>query len=130
MRPDSVDSQGKLSRAAPYAELFRAAFGDATIDNDRLARALEQYLLTLTSADSKFDRVLAGQESLTPQEQRGFELFNTERDPRRGLLGADCFHCHGGALFQSQTFANNGLGNEGSDPGRANVTGKPGDIGK
>ncbi|HUA66456.1 MAG TPA: hypothetical protein VME24_11450 [Alphaproteobacteria bacterium] len=57
---------------------------------------LENYLLTLTSFNAKFDRVLRGQETFTAQEQRGFVLFSTEYDPRRGQYGADCFHCHGG----------------------------------
>src|SRR5204863_126755 len=41
-----------------------------------------------------------------------------------------CFHCHGGPLFQSQSFANNGLDSEFNDLGRFAVTGKEGDKGK
>src|SRR5262249_53097134 len=40
------------------------------------------------------------------------------------------FHCHGGPLLQSQTFANNGLDAEPKDLGSALVTGKEGDKGK
>jgi cytochrome c peroxidase len=57
-------------------------------------------------------------------------LFSTEYDPRRGQFGADCFHCHGGPLFQSQAFANNGLDEHSADPGRAKVTGNVRDEGK
>ncbi len=90
----------KLARAGDdYPALFRAAFGTQDITSEKISLALENYLLTLTSFDSKFDRVLAGDEKFTPQEQRGFELFSTEYDPRRGQYGADCFHCHGGPLF-------------------------------
>ncbi len=113
-----------------YPALFKAAFGSTEITAEKIALALENYLLTLTSFDSKFDRVLAGREKFTPQEQRGFELFSTEYDPRRGQFGADCFHCHGGPLFQSQSFANNGLDSTFSDPGRERVTGKSSDLGK
>ncbi len=113
-----------------YHGLFEAAFGSSEITSEKIALALENYLLTLTSFDSKFDHVLAGQEKFTAQEQRGFELFSTEYDPRRGQYGADCFHCHGGPLFQSQAFANNGLDATFSDIGRAKVTGKNYDIGK
>ena len=67
---------------------------------------------------------------MTEEEKRGFQLFSTEYDPRRGQFGADCFHCHGGALFQSQTFANNGLDSEFADIGRAKVTGRESDTGK
>ena len=113
-----------------YAGLFEAAFGSPEITAEKIALALENYLLTLTSFDAKFDRVLRGEETFTPDEQRGFELFSTEYDPRRDQFGADCFHCHGGPLFQSQTFANNGLDNTGSDLGREKVTGKASDRGK
>lgn len=121
----------KLARAKDgYPALFTAAFGSSEITVKKIALALENYLLTLTSFDSKFDRVLLGEEKFTPEEQRGFELFSTEYDPRRGQFGADCFHCHGGPLFQSQAFANNGLDDSFSDPGREKVTGKASDLGK
>jgi cytochrome c peroxidase len=113
-----------------YPALFTAAFGVPDITAEKISLALENYLLTLTSFDAKFDRVLRGEETFTPDEQRGFELFSTEYDPRRGQFGADCFHCHGGPLFQSQAFANNGMDGAFTDPGREQVTGKPADRGK
>jgi cytochrome c peroxidase len=115
---------------AHYASLFSAAFGSPEITAEKISLALENYLLTLTSFDAKFDRVLSGKEKFTSEEQRGFELFSTEYDPRRNQFGADCFHCHGGMLFQSQNFANNGLDTEFSDIGREKVTGKVSDRGK
>src|SRR6185436_2934770 len=105
--------------ATDYPALFTAAFGSPEITPEKIGLALENFLLTLTSFDSKFDRAMRGEPvSLTDQEQRGFELFFTEYDPRRGQFGADCFHCHGGPLFQSQAFANNGLDSQPADPGR------------
>ncbi len=115
---------------SPYPDLFAKAFGTPEINSDRLARALEQFLLTQVSYHSKFDRSLLGETTLTLEEKRGFELFQTEYDPRRGQFGADCFHCHGGPLFQSQSFANNGLDTEAKDIGRMGVTGRAGDRGK
>ena len=120
----------KLAKDAGYSDLFTAAFGSPEITAQKISLALENYLLTLTSFDSKFDRVLRGQGKFTQEEQRGFQLFSTEYDPRRGQYGADCFHCHGGPLFQSQGFANNGLDDLFTDPGREKVTGKPSDLGK
>jgi cytochrome c peroxidase len=113
-----------------YPVLFTAAFGSPQITAEKIALALENYLLTLTSFDSKFDRVQRGLEKFTPEEQRGFELFSTEYDLRRGQFGADCFHCHGGPLFQSQSFANNGLDNTFPDLGRGKINGKKSDDGK
>jgi len=123
---------GKLraSVAPDYSDLFARAFGTADITADRVARVLEQFLLVQVSHDSKLDRVLEGRAEFTEAEKRGFELFHTEYDPRRGQFGADCFHCHGGPLFQSQSFANNGLDATFRDPGRAAVTRQAGDAGK
>jgi cytochrome c peroxidase len=120
----------KLEEKNDYRVLFSQAFGSAEITSDRIARALEQFLLTKVSCDSKFDRVLNGEAKFSEEEQRGFELFNTEYDPRHEQFGADCFHCHGGPLFQSQTFANNGLDSNCIDGGRFEVTKKESDKGK
>jgi cytochrome c peroxidase len=113
-----------------YPALFIAAFGSPEITAEKIALALENYLFTLTSFNAKFDRVLRSEEKFTPDEQRGFELFSTEYDPRRGQFGADCFHCHGGPLFQSQAFANNGSDAAFTDIGREKVTGRASDRGK
>ena len=121
---------GKRKAEMDYPALFTVAFGSPEITAEKISLALENYLLTLTSFDSKFDRVLRGEEKFTAAEQRGFELFSTEYDPRRGQFGADCFHCHGGPLFQSQAFANNGSDGALVDNGREKITGKAGDRGK
>jgi len=101
---------------------FEKAFGTPEITPQRIGLALENFLLTLTSHDSKFDRAMRGEEKLTPEEQRGFELFMMEREPRMGSLGADCFHCHGGPLFTDHQFRNNGLPIDAKDLGRFQVT--------
>jgi cytochrome c peroxidase len=121
----------KLKANSHYPMRFADAFGSKEITADRVARALEQFLLTQVSADSKLDRALRGEVTLTTAEKRGFELFHTEYDPSRQQYGADCFHCHGGPLFQNVTFANNGLDlSFETDPGRFGVTQQPGDLGK
>ncbi|GAA5481529.1 MbnP family protein [Haloferula sargassicola] len=114
-----------------YGPRFAAAFGSPGVTNERLGLAFEQFLLSLVSQHSRFDRALAGETEFTPQEKRGFQLFVTENDPARGLRGADCFHCHGGALFTDHDFHNNGLDETFEhDRGRAEVTGNDADLGK
>lgn len=113
-----------------YPALFERAFGSRQITAEKVGLAIEAFVLTLTSFDSKFDRAVKGEAQLTAAEQRGFQLFSTEYDPRREQYGADCFHCHGGPLFQSQSFANNGLDTDFKDLGRAKVTGNAADRGK
>ena len=112
----------KLSGLEGYAAEFERAFGAAEITPERVGLALENFLLTLTSHDSKFDRAQRGEVKLTADEQRGFELFNMEREPRLGAMGADCFHCHGGPLFTDHQFRNNGLAITEADTGRHVVT--------
>ncbi len=121
---------GEQNGQQNYPALFTAAFGSPEVTAEKISLALENYLLTLTSFNAKFDRVVRGEETFTAAEQRGFELFSTEYDPRRGQFGADCFHCHGGPLFQSQAFANNGSDGAFTDIGREKVTRKASDRGK
>lgn len=120
----------KLAQDSEYPGLFRRAFGAPEIDAAKLAKALEQFLLTLISQESKFDRAARKVETLTAEEQRGLQLFVTENDPRRNLRGADCFHCHGGNLFTNHQFHNNGLSLEAADSGRFAVTHQEEDRGK
>ncbi len=108
----------KLRATEVYPRLFNEAFGSSEITSERLALALENFLLSRLSQDSKFDRAMRGEEKLTELEQRGFDLFMTEREPRLGSLGGDCFHCHGGPLFTDHQFRNNGLAIDESDLGR------------
>jgi cytochrome c peroxidase len=119
---------GKLSTSPEEVRLFSQAFGSPGITAEKVSLALEQYLLTLTARDSRFDRAFAGTARLSDEEKRGFELFMTEYEPRTGQNGADCFHCHGGALFSDHQFHDNGL--DGVAPGRAKITGSSGDAGK
>jgi cytochrome c peroxidase len=109
---------------------FTKAFGSPGISSERIAKALEQHLLTLISQDSKFDRALRKLETLSASEARGLQLFVTEFDPKRGLRGADCFHCHGGMLFSDFQHHNNGLRLTAMDLGRMEVTGQAADRGK
>jgi cytochrome c peroxidase len=130
MHADPANVVAILARDREIGKKFTAAFGTPDITAGRIALALEQYLLTQVSADSRFDRAIQGKVALTEEEKRGFALFATEYDPARGQHGADCFHCHGGLLFTDYAYKNNGLGLVASDEGRTRVTGGPDDRGK
>ncbi|MFN7562660.1 MAG: MbnP family protein [Prosthecobacter sp.] len=119
-----------IAKLQNEGEAFQKAFGTPEITADRLAAALEQFLLTLVSQDSKYDRAARKVAELNESEKRGLQLFVTEFDPKRGLRGADCFHCHGGTLFVSSQFANNGLDLAAHDIGRMAVTKNAADRGK
>ena len=123
--PNAIAS---LQATSTYPTLFYAAFGTSIIDSNLVTKALSQFERTLISANSKFDRFLLGQESLTLNEINGFAIFD---DPDRG----DCAHCHGSAnnpLWTDNLFHNNGLDDDASfvDLGRALITGDPNDNAK
>ncbi len=115
-----------LQKTDDYPELFYKAFGSREITFVNIEKAIAQFVRSLVSADSKFDRYLSGEEELTEDEMAGYELFCTEE-------GADCFHCHGGgglALMTTNLFYNNGLDDEFNDPeDRSAVTGNHWDRG-
>jgi cytochrome c peroxidase len=119
-----------------YPQMFWDAFGDDVITEDLAVKAIAQFIRTMISSDSKFDRYRRGQTQLTNQEYMGYQLFLKEGgDPENnpgGEFGADCFHCHGeaGLQFSDYLFHNNGLDPSfEDDPGRVNVTGWPLDSG-
>jgi len=130
MHQSLAASVEKLQATRAYPGLFAKAFGSPGINAERLGLALEQFLLTLISGDSKFDRAMREEGKLTDQEQRGLDLFVLEFDPARGQFGADCFHCHGNELFTNNQFKNNGLDSIFADPGRQSATGRTTDAGK
>lgn len=99
-----------------YKTMFFEAFGVVAFDSTHAAKALSQFLRTMVSSNSKYDRVIQGEEAFTIQEQAGFDSFNA-------LTGGDCFHCHGGALTTDFSYKNNGLDEFPDDTARGLVTG-------
>jgi cytochrome c peroxidase len=100
-----------------YRQLFYEAFQTIEPDSTHAAKALAQFLRTMISSNSKYDRVLNDPSvSFTPMENAGFDSFNS-------LTGGDCFHCHGGILGTDFSYKNNGLDQNPVDTGRGLVTG-------
>ncbi len=123
----SVDkSVAMIASLDMYKPLFKAAFGDETVTYDRISKAIAQFVRTLVSSNSKFDRVLRGEEQFSSAERNGLILFTTES-------GADCFHCHGTSgnpLMTTHLFYNNALDSVFNDPrDRYAYTGIPSDKG-
>ncbi len=109
-----------------YPPLFGEAFGSNKVTFKNIERAIAQFVRTLISANSKFDKYMRGEEQLTQSELHGYVLFTTEE-------GADCFHCHGGfgnPLFTTNLFYNQGMDSVFNAPqDRFSVTGDPMDHG-
>lgn len=109
-----------------YPELFEKAFGSSQITFTHIEKAIAQFIRTLISANSRFDKYMRGELQLSPSELNGYVLFTTEE-------GADCFHCHGGfgnPLFTTHLYYNDGKDTLFTDPmDRFSITGDPMDIG-
>jgi cytochrome c peroxidase len=130
------DVMEKIIADTSYMRLFAMIFSTTDIDSTHVAKAIAQFLRTVVSSDSKFDKWRRGEATLTASEFSGYELFITEGgDPevgQGGLWGADCFHCHpiAGMQFSDYDLHNNGLDSVFTDLGRGEVTGNPADYGK
>ncbi len=123
----------KLSVDPLYTDQFIRAFGDDKITEDRMGLAMEQFMLSIVSHDSKYDKWVAGEVQLSESEERGRQLYFTEFNPFfPDQSGADCEHCHGGINFENDAYMNNGLDVDVdiSDLGRELVTNNSNDRGK
>jgi cytochrome c peroxidase len=108
-----------------YRSQFIRAFEDGAINELNISLALEAFMMSIVSDDSKYDRYLAGTATLTESEERGRVLFFSEYNeffPETS--GADCAHCHSGTNFENDLYMNNGLDAEVdfTDLGRYDVT--------
>lgn len=118
-----------------YWALFNKAFGRPSgFTQEKIVKALSQFLRTLISYNSKFDRfVLGDQSALSPEEYEGYQIF---LDNNRG----DCFHCHIDLTYltmanQIKMVANNALDSvatldDFADKGLGVITGNPNDNGR
>lgn len=115
----------KLILDKKYRDQFKRAFGTNEITTERISLALESFMLSIVSDNSKFDRYLAGLETLTDSEERGRILFYGEYNQYFPTTsGADCAHCHSGNNFENDLYMNNGLDEDAQfiDFGRENAT--------
>jgi len=105
----------KLQQSSKYRELFYSAFNDSLITGEHTLKAISQFLLTLISANSKYDKVMRKEPniSFTEREVKGYELFK-----------ANCASCHKEPLFTNNEFENNGLEPDKflNDGGRIKIT--------
>lgn len=103
--PDFNDLITELEALPYYEPLFTAAFGDATITEDRIQKALSQFVRSIQSFDSKYDigRAQAPNDgapfqNFTAQENQGKNLFLTppQFNPQGQRVGggAGCAGCH------------------------------------
>ena len=121
--PDVV---AKLYQDAEYPKRFKALYPDG-ISRNSIRNALAEFMRSLVTPNSRFDRWLGGDESaLSAEEKHGYRLFKHY----------GCVSCHQGANVGGNMFQVFGVLNEyfkrrgnitDADLGRFNVTGNPAD---
>ena len=121
--PDVV---AKLYQDKDYPGRFAALYPDG-ISRNSIRNALAEFMRSLVTPNSRFDRWLAGDESaLSAEEKHGYRLFKHY----------GCVSCHQGANVGGNMFQVFGVLNEyfkrrgnitDADLGRFNVTGNPAD---
>lgn len=122
--PDVVAT---LYRDQTYPAEFSAIYPDG-ISRESVKNALAEFMRSLTTPNSRFDRWVAGEsDALTELELRGYDLFKSY----------GCVSCHqganaGGNMFQVFGVINNYFTRRGditdADRGRFNVTGNEADM--
>lgn len=105
----------KLKADKEYRQMFKAAFGDETINTQRLGKALSQFELQLVSSNSKYDKVMRGEAGFILPEQLGYDIFKKK-----------CISCHTEPFFTDFSYRNTGLPIDKvlRDLGRMKITGK------
>ncbi|RFS17469.1 cytochrome-c peroxidase [Emticicia sp. C21] len=90
----------KLRKQEKYTTLFQKAYGSKEITTERFLKALSQFMLTLVSANSRYDKYVRKETggTLTPDELEGLAIFKQK-----------CASCHSGELFTDLSYRNNGL---------------------
>ncbi|MDO4880142.1 MAG: cytochrome-c peroxidase [Capnocytophaga sp.] len=110
----------KIKDDPEYKILFQKNYEDGKINSYRMLECIAQYMLTLISDNSKYDKVIRKETTFSPLEQKGWDIFNQK-----------CASCHSGALFTDQTFRNVGFPinpNIVEEAGRGRFTGKKEDF--
>lgn len=99
----------RLNADLAYRRMFAKAFPGEAIGPDTVGKALAVFERSLVTADTAFDRWVAGDEdAISDQAKRGFVEFNTR---------AGCAQCHAGWNFSDGSFNNIGIADK--DLGRS-----------
>ena len=113
----------KLQTVDYYPSLFEEAFGSADITADKLSNALAQFIHSLMSYRSKYDKGMQnGFIDYTGLETDGMNLFFS------GTI--NCNDCHTTANFYNVQALNNGLDSVYSDEGKGLITFDSADAGR
>jgi len=119
-----------LARDATYWTLFVRAFGDGRVTEERIGKALAQFVRSLVSYRSRYDEGRARVQSA----ENDFDNFTRLENRGKALFMRNCGTCHmkdGNEHFFVPTPANTGLrrNDPNADGGVGDVTLRPADLG-
>lgn len=100
MNGDFSIATAMMKGDADYQKLFRLAFSDGQINSENMLKALGQFMVMVTSSNSRFDKYRRNETggTLSQQELDGYAVFNQK-----------CATCHATDLLTDNSFRNNGL---------------------
>ncbi len=109
------DIVAKLNRSEKYKSKFKTAFGGDEVTGQFVLKALAQYMLTIQSCNSKYDKVMRKEPGIS---------FNANESKGLVLFRKNCASCHAEPLFTNNSFENNGLKPDSllHDTGRMKIT--------
>lgn len=110
----------KVKADAKYREMFKAAYGDETVNSQRIFKTITQFMGMMVSDQAKYDKYVRGEAggNMSAQELNGLAIFR-----------AKCETCHKEPLFSDFSLRNNGLKvGEHNDSGKAHITRKEEDL--
>ncbi len=105
-----------------YPDLFLEAFGTSEVTPTRIALAIATFERSQYSDRAPIDLESQGIPSLTAQELRGRNIFNSPAN--------NCAVCHTGNRFTDESFRYIGVRPDTEDTGREQVTANPNDRGE
>jgi cytochrome c peroxidase len=119
-----------LERDSVYPDLFKRAFGDPEISERRIGKALAQFVRSMVSYRSRYDKGRARVQSA----HADFGNFTRQENRGKALFMRHCSSCHmkdGNEHFFVPTPANTGLrpNTPTADGGVGDVTMRPADLG-
>lgn len=108
----------KLNANTYYRKAFKEAFGDSLVTSQHMLKALAQFIGLMVSANSRYDKFMRHEDTLSQFEFNGLMVFREK-----------CAKCHREPLFTDESYKSSGLYPDTSlnDLGRAIITGRDGD---
>ncbi len=114
--PDKAFAVKRLTENAAYVTAFKALYGETIFTNtDRAYKAMTSAIAAFEKTpyfapfDSKYDRSLRGEVKLSDKEERGRQLFFSQKRTNCNL----CHQLHRSANTPKETFSNYGYDNIG-----------------